>query len=147
VPPRTPPSSEDKALGELVIDVSERTSTLIREEIELAKTEVTEKVSKLLKGGAIGAAAGFFAFFGAILLMHAFAWLLDDLFFEGDIWIGFAIEALLFFVIAAIAGFVAYRAVQAGAPPVPEMAIEEGKRIRQTLESGTPEPVKEPKPS
>jgi hypothetical protein len=79
--------------------------------------------------------------------MHAFAWLLDDLFFEGDIWIGFAIEALMFFVIAAIAGFVAYRAVQAGSPPVPEMAIEEGKRIRQTLESGTtPEPVKEPAP-
>ncbi len=54
---------------------------------------------------------------------------------------------MLFFAIAAIAGLVAYRAVQAGAPPVPEMAIEEGKRIRQTLESGTtPDPVKEPSP-
>ena len=56
-------------------------------------------------------------------------------------------EAVLFFLIAGIAGFVAYRALQAGAPPVPEMAIEEGKRIRQTLESGTtPDPVKEPRP-
>jgi uncharacterized membrane protein YqjE len=147
VPPPPGPPPEDRGVGELVFDVSERVSTLVREEIELAKTEITEKVSKLLKGGAIGAAAGFFAFFGAILLMHAFAWLLDDLFFEGDIWAGFAIEALMFFVIAAIAGFVAYRAVRAGSPPVPEMAIEEGKRIRQTLESGTtPEPVKEPSP-
>ena len=147
-PPQTPPRppQDDRGVGELVFDVSERVSSLVREEIELAKTEVTEKVTKLLKGGAVGAAAGFFAFFGAILLMHAFAWLLDDLFFEGDNWIGFAIEALLFFVVAAGAGFVAYRAVQAGAPPVPEMAIEEGKRIRQTLESGTtPDPVKEPK--
>jgi len=145
-PPPGPPQ-DDRGVGELVFDVSERVSSLIREEIELAKTEVTEKVTKLLQGGAIGAAAGFFAFFGAILLMHAFAWLLDDLFFEGDIWIGFAIEALIFFVVAAIAGFVAYRSFQAGAPPVPEMAIEEGKRIRQTLESGTtPEPFKEPSP-
>jgi hypothetical protein len=51
----------------------------------------------------------------------------------------------MFFLIAAVAGFAAYKAVQKGAPPVPEMAIEEGKRIRQTLESGTtPDPVKEP---
>jgi len=145
----TPPGGpqEDRGVGELVFDVSERVSTLVREEIELAKAEVTEKLAKLAKGGAIGAAAGFFAFFGAILLMHAFAWLLNDLFFSGDVWIGFAIEALMFFVVAAIAGFVAYRAVQAGAPPVPEMAIEEGKRIRQTLEGGTtPVPAKEPSP-
>ena len=36
----------------------------------------------------------------------------------------------------AIAGHARLRAVQEGAPPTPEMAIEEGKRIRQTLESG-----------
>ena len=54
---------------------------------------------------------------------------------------------MIFFVVAAIAGLVAYRAVQEGAPPTPDMAIEEGKRIRQTLESGPrPEPVKEPTP-
>ncbi len=51
---------------------------------------------------------------------------------------------MLFFVVAAIAGLVAYRAVQAGSPPMPEMAIEEGKRIRQTLESGTTPAAKEP---
>ena len=147
-PPRPPLRPEDdRGVGELVFDVSERVSSLVREEFELAKTEVTEKVTKLLRGSAIGAIAGFFGFFGAIMLMHAFAWFLNDLFFEDEVWAGFAIEAALFFVFAAIAGFVAYRAIQAGAPPVPEMAIEEGKRIRQTLESGTtPDPVKEPTP-
>jgi hypothetical protein len=39
---------------------------------------------------------------------------------------------------------VAYRAVQAGAPPTPDLAIEEGKRIKQTLESGTTPAAKEP---
>jgi len=67
----------------------------------------------------------------------------------GSVWAtcalaGFLIEAVLFFAIAAIAGMVAYRAVQAGAPPTPDLAIEEGKRIKQTLESGTTPAAKEP---
>jgi uncharacterized membrane protein YqjE len=143
-PPRP---GEDQSVGELVIDVSERVSTLVREEIELAKAEVSEKVSSLVRGSVVGIAAGIFAFLGLILLMHAIAWLLNDLFFDDDFWAGFLIEGVLFFVIAAIAGLVAYKAVQKGAPPMPEMAIEEGKRIKQTLEAGTtPDPVKQPTP-
>jgi uncharacterized membrane protein YqjE len=139
-----PPPGDERGVGELVFDVSERVSTLVREEIELAKTEVSEKINKLLRGSGVGAAAGLFAFLGLIMLMHAFAWALNELFFEGDVWAGFLIEAVLFFVVAAIAGLVAYRALQAGSPPMPEMAIEEGKRIRQTLESGTTPAAKEP---
>jgi hypothetical protein len=85
----------------------------------------------------VGIAAGVFALMGLAMLMHAIAWLLNDLFFEGDVWAGFAIEALFWFIVAAGAGIFAYRSVQAGAPPVPEMAIEEGRRIKETLE-GTP---------
>jgi uncharacterized membrane protein YqjE len=139
-----PPPEEDRSVTELVFDVSERVSSLVREEIALAKAEVSEKVASILRGSAVGIAAGIFAFLGLILLMHAFAWLLDDLFFEGDIWIGFAIEAALFFLIAGLAGWAAYRALKKGAPPVPTMAIEEGKRIRQTLDSGTTPAAKEP---
>ena len=72
--------------------------------------------------------------------MHSIAWLLNDLFFGDHVWIGFLIEAVIFFIVAAVAGLVAYRAVQAGAPPTPDLAIEEGKRIRQTLEAGPPPP-------
>ena len=134
-------------MGEMVVDVSERVSTLVREEIELAKTEISEKVGALVRGSLVGIAAGIFAFLGLILLMHAIAWLLNDLFFEDSFWAGFLIEAVLFFVTAAIAGLVAYRAVKKGVPPTPEMAIDEGKRIKQTLEAGTtPGPVKEPSP-
>jgi uncharacterized membrane protein YqjE len=139
-----PPPQEDRSVGELVFDVSERVSTLVREEIELAKTEVSEKISQLIKGSVVGIVAGTIAFLGLILLMHAFAWLLNDLFFDNDFWAGFLIEGVLFFVVAGIAGLVAYRAMQAGAPPVPEMAIEEGKRIKQTLESGTTPVANEP---
>jgi hypothetical protein len=40
---------DDRSVGELVLDVSERVSILIREEIELAKTEIREKVTKLVQ--------------------------------------------------------------------------------------------------
>jgi uncharacterized membrane protein YqjE len=140
--PGTPP--EDKTVGELVFEVSERVSSLVREEVELAKAEISEKVSQLARGSAVAVAAGVFALLGFAMLMHAIAWLLDDLFFEDHIWIGFAIEAFVWFVIAAIAGLIAYRAFQKGAPPTPDMAIEEAKRVRQTLESGTTPAAKEP---
>jgi uncharacterized membrane protein YqjE len=136
---------QDRGVGELVIDVSERVSTLVREEIELAKAEVSEKAAKLVRGSVVGIAAGVFGFLGLILLMHSIAWLLNDLFFGDDFWLGFLIEAVLFFVVAAIAGLVAYRAVQAGAPPTPALAVEEGKRIKQTLQSSTTPAAKEPR--
>jgi hypothetical protein len=37
-------------------------------------------------------------------------------------------------LLAALAGFLAYRAFKAGAPPTPKQAIEEARLIRQTLE-------------
>jgi uncharacterized membrane protein YqjE len=139
-PPPTsppPPPGQDKSMGELVMDVSERTSTLIREEIELAKAEVREKVQKLLQGSVVGIAAGVFAVLGLAMLMHAIAWVLNDYFFSDHVWIGFLIEAVGWFVIAAVAGLIAYRSFQAGAPPTPDLAIEEAKRTKETLEAGT----------
>ncbi len=133
-----PPSNDDRSVAEMVIDVSERVSILVREEIELAKAEITEKLQKLAQGGAVGIAAGVFVLMGLAMFMHAFAWLLDDIFFGDNIWIGFAIESLFWFVIAGIAGLVAYRSFQAGAPPVPELAIEEARRTKETLTGEQP---------
>ncbi len=138
------PPHDDRSVGELVSDVSERVSTLVREEIELAKTEITEKVTKLARGSAVGIAAGIFALLGLAMLLHAFAWLLNDLFFEDTIWLGFLIEAIFWFAVAGVAGLIAYRSLMAGSPPTPEMAIEEGRRIKQTLESGTTPAAREP---
>lgn len=141
-PSQTPPPEEEpKSVGELVFDVSERASSLIREEIELAKAEVSEKVGKILRGSAVGLAAGTFAFLALILAMHGVAWLLNDLLFDGEAWPGYFVEAALFLLIAAGAGLFAYRSLQAGAPPVPEQAIEEAKRTRAVLEG---EPVPPP---
>jgi uncharacterized membrane protein YqjE len=131
------PEPRDKSVAELVFDVSERTSTLIREEVELAKAEVTEKVTKLLRGSAVGVAAGVFAFLALILVMEGFAWLLNEEVFDNS-WAGFFVEAAIFLLVAAGAGWFAYTSVKAGSPPVPEQAIEEAKLIRETIEGDEP---------
>lgn len=139
-PPRGP---EERSVAELVFDVSERASSLVREEIELAKTEISEKVGKILRGSVVGLAAGIFAFLALILIMEGVAWLLAEEVFDGNAWPGFFVEAALFLLIAAAAGLFAYRSVQAGAPPVPEQAIEEAKLTKATLEGEDSEPAPE----
>jgi uncharacterized membrane protein YqjE len=131
-PPEAP--GEGKSAADLVFDVSQGASALIREEFELAKAEVSEKVGKLLRGSVVGAAAGAFAFLALILIMEGIAWLLNEEVFEGKTWPGFFIEAAVFLLVAALAGLVAYRAVKAGAPPVPEQAIEEARLTREMLQ-------------
>jgi len=135
-PPGTPPPAPEpdpRAVSDLVFDVSTRASTLVREEIELAKTEISEKVTKLLRGSAAGVAAGVFAFLALILVMEGIAWLLNEEVFDGKAWPGFFIEAAIFLLIAAGAGFFAYRSLQAGAPPIPAQAIEEAKLTKEML--------------
>lgn len=144
-PPPTPPpaaptprpesAADKRALADLVIDVTQGTSSLVREEFELAKAEVTEKVGKILRGSVVGVAAGIFAFLALILVMEGIAWFLNEEVFDGKFWPGFFIEAAVFLLIAAAAGYVAYRSVKAGAPPVPEQAIEEAKLTRSMFES------------
>jgi uncharacterized membrane protein YqjE len=133
LPPR---DSGEKSLGEIVAEVSEKASQLVREEIELAKAEVTDKLSKLGRGAAIGAAAGVFLVFGITMFFHGLAWFLDDVFnWEDNIWAGFAVVTALLFLLAALAAFIAYRLFKKGSPPTPDLAIEEARRTRAELEA------------
>jgi hypothetical protein len=113
-------------------EISERATLLVREEIELAKAEVSEKVNKLVRGAIVGTAAGVFAIFGLSILLHGFAWLLYSLVFD-DVYWGFFIVAGVLFLLAGISAFLATRWFKGGAPPTPEMAIDEAQRIRATL--------------
>ena len=130
-----PQDNADKSLGEIVAEVSEKASQLVREEVELAKAEVTDKLSKLGRGAAIGAAAGVFLIFGVTMFFHGLAWFLDDVFnWEDNIWAGFAVVTALLFLLAALSAFIAYRLFKKGAPPTPDLAIEEAQRIRETVQ-------------
>jgi uncharacterized membrane protein YqjE len=126
---------EEMTVGELVFEVSDQASVLIREEIELAKTEITEKVNRLLRGSVVGLVAGIFVLLALALGMNGIAWLLNDEVFN-NAWAGFFVEAAVFVVMAAGAGFYAYRAFKRGAPPTPDMAIEEAKEIKAAFDVG-----------
>jgi hypothetical protein len=134
-----------KNLVEAISEVSDRASTLVREEIELAKAEVTAKVGKLGKGAAIGTAAGLFVVGALQLILFGFAYLAYwAIPFPGDtannqVFWGFFTVAAILLVLAAVAGYVAARAFRAGSPPAPQMAIEEAKLIKETVASEHPE--------
>lgn len=115
-------------------EVSERVSVLVREEIELAKAEVTGKVSSLARGAAAVAAGAVFGVFAVIFVLLTLAWVLDAIFVSGvgDIWLGFAIVLAVLLVATVGAFLFAWRKLRVGAP-TPKMAIDEAKKIRATV--------------
>jgi hypothetical protein len=133
--------STDTNIAQAIQDVSDKAQLLVREEIELAKAEITEKVTTLARGAVIGAAASFFVVGALILLLHGFAWFAFwAIPFPSDqIFWGFWVVAAILCGLGGLAGWLAARAFKAGSPPAPQMAIEEAKLIRETVQSPHPE--------
>jgi uncharacterized membrane protein YqjE len=128
-----PPGNANKQLGEIVNDVTSKATLLVKEEIELAKAEVTAKAKKLGVGAGLIAVAGVFGFFFLIFFLHMLALGFAD-WFSLKTWVGYAIVCVLLLVFAAILALVALRMFKKGSPPVPEMAIDEAKKSRAMLE-------------
>lgn len=127
-------------LAQAIQQVTETASLLVREEIELARAEMTEKVTKLIKGAVVGLVGGIFAVAALIYLLHSLSWglfavLSDDANF---IWVGYLIVGGLLLLLGGLAAILARRFVKGGTPPKPARAIEEAQLIRQTLQSPPP---------
>jgi uncharacterized membrane protein YqjE len=132
----TPPGSAEKSLGEIVNEVTEKATLLVREEIELAKAEVTQKVTRIAKGAVLATIGGIFLVFTLIYFLHSLALFLDDVLNvnPSGVWIGYAMVAGILALLGAIALGVAVNLFRRGAPPTPELAIEEAKKTREVLE-------------
>jgi uncharacterized small protein (DUF1192 family) len=130
-------NGQPENLATAVTEVSERMTLLVREEIELAKAEVTEKVSSIARGAAAVAAGAVFGVFALIFVLFTLAWGLNSVF--GSLWEGFAVVMAVLLAATVAAFLFAWRKLKAG-PPKPQMAIEEAKKIRATVssKSGTP---------
>ncbi|HUA69719.1 MAG TPA: phage holin family protein [Solirubrobacteraceae bacterium] len=125
-------------LVQAVTDVSDRVSNLVREEFELAKAEVTIKAKSLLRGTVAVFAGAVFGVFAVFIGLEAAAWGLNAILVPGagSIWEGFLIVFGVLAVLAIASFLFAYTKLKTG-PPAPTMAIDEAKRIRETVSSRT----------
>jgi uncharacterized small protein (DUF1192 family) len=123
-------NGQPENIATAVADVSERMSVLVREEIELAKAEMTQKVSSIARGAAAVAAGAVFGVFAVVIGLFTLAWGLNSAF--SSLWEGFAVTFLVLIVLTVGAFLFAWRKLKVGAP-TPTMAIDEAKKIRQTV--------------
>jgi hypothetical protein len=128
-------TDQPQNIATAITEISERATLLVREEIELAKAEVSEKAGKLAKGAIVGVAAGVFFMTALVFALVGFAWLLYFYLPVGEFayfWGFFAMAAILV-VLGVLAGLIAAKVVKRSSPPVPTMAIDEARKIREAV--------------
>jgi uncharacterized membrane protein YqjE len=129
----TPPDTAEKPLGEIVSDVTAKAQLLVREEIALAKAEVSQKVGRIAKGAAAFGIAGFFALMMLVFLLHSLSWGFAD-WFGVKTWVGYGITTILLLVLTGLAALFGLRMIKKGTPPTPDLAIEEAQKTKKALE-------------
>ena len=111
----------ERSLGELFGKLSNETSTLIRQEMELARAELTEKGKEAGKGAGLFVGAGAVALLGAGALTAGIILLLD-LAIAG--WLAAILVGLVYVAVAAVLGLKGRDRIQAATPPVPEQTVD-----------------------
>ena len=116
-PSATTPPQDERSLGEIVGDISHDLTTLVKQELELAKTELKEEAGKAGKGAGLLGGAGVAGLLALIFVSGALAYLLDS-------WIprelAFLIVGLLWAVIGAILALSGRKAIRQVNPQLPE---------------------------
>jgi uncharacterized membrane protein YqjE len=120
----SPATRSDASIGELVKQLSDVTSRLVRQEAALAKVELREKGKEAARGAGLLGAAGMlavfaFGLFSAFLVLLLGQWM--------DWWLAALIVAAAYAVIAAVLGLVGRSHVRRATPPTPEEATESVK--------------------
>lgn len=73
---RAPGAPEDRSVGELFADLTRDITTLVKQEVDLAKTEMSQKASKAGKNAASVAVGALVAYIGVLALVAALILLL-----------------------------------------------------------------------
>jgi len=112
--------TEDRSLSELVSEVTGEIATLFRQEVELARVETSEQVSRAAKAGAMLGAAAVVGFLTLTLLAFAAAWGLSEVVPEG---VAFLIVGVLFGIVAAVLASAGKKKI-ASINPVPDQTVQ-----------------------
>ncbi len=117
-----------------ITEVSERMTRLVHDEIELARAEMAQKATSLARGAAAVAAGAVFGVFAVVFFLLTLAWVIDGIFVTGtgNIWLGFLVVLAVLLVLTGGAFLFAWKKLKVGAP-TPSMAIDEAKKIRETV--------------
>jgi Putative Actinobacterial Holin-X, holin superfamily III len=128
------PALRDQSISELVKDLATETSTLVRQEIDLAKAEMTDRGKRAGKGVGMLAA-------GAVVALLAFGALTAGLIAALDLamptWLAALTVTVVYGAIAAVLVQIGRKQVQEAAPPVPEETIESVKEDVQWAKTRT----------
>jgi hypothetical protein len=114
----------DRPVGELLRELSEQTSTLVRQELELARLELAQKGKRAGIGVGMFGGAGALGFY-ALGALTAAAILVLATAMAG--WLAALIVAAAYGVVAGVLALMGKTKVQQAAPPVPQQATESVK--------------------
>jgi uncharacterized membrane protein YqjE len=121
---RTQDELRDRPIGDLLKQLSEETTTLVRQELELAKAEMAQKGKQAGMGAGMFGGAGVTAVLGLAALTAAAIVALDA---AMALWLAALIVGLLWLAVAGVLALQGRRKVQAATPPVPEQTQESVK--------------------
>jgi hypothetical protein len=110
-------ASDERSLGQIVSDVTQDITTLIRQEMDLAKTELKQEVTKAGKGagllGGAGVAGYFVLLFLSVTAMYGLAEAMDA-------WLAALVVTLVWAVVAAVLAMVGKKSLQESNPQLPQ---------------------------
>ena len=114
----------DRPIGELLKELSTQTSTLVRQELELAKAEMTEKGKQAGLGAGMFGGAGLF---GLLALGALTTCVIAALATGMDVWLAALIVAVVYAAVAGVLALLGKQKTREAIPPAPEQAIESTK--------------------
>jgi uncharacterized membrane protein YqjE len=115
---RTP--QQAASTSDLVSQATAQISTLVRDELALAKLELTEKGKRAGIGGGLFGGAGVLGLYGLGLLLALAVVLLDLVW---PLWLALLVVLVVVFAVAGVAALLGKQKLQAAVPPVPTDAV------------------------
>jgi hypothetical protein len=124
VPPGAGNDLRDEGIGDLLKQLSQETTTLVRQELELAKAEMTVKAKEGGKGAGFLGGAGVAGLLTLATLTAALVGLLDR---AMAFWVAALIVGLIWGAVAAVLALQGRNKLQEATPPVPEQTQQSVK--------------------
>jgi MFS family permease len=130
-----PGDLRERPIGDLLKQLSQETTTLVRQELDLAKAEMAEKGKQAGKGAGMFGGAGVVGFLALGALTAALILALDT---AMDGWLAALIVGVVYAAVAGVLALTGRKEVQQATPPIPEQTVETVKEDVQWAKTQTP---------